>query len=138
MAIKSIHLKLTVLFLLAGFSFSAFAQNEVLTNARIALKNGSAKELAKYFSDMVELNLDGTKATYSRTQAEFVLKDFFKKYPPLSFEYIHQGSSKEGLKYAIGKYSYNGGQFRVYILIKKINGVYVIDTLEFNKDLSKE
>ena len=131
------HIQFLVLSLLLMVSLNTQAQNEVLTNGRIALKNGSAKELAKYFSDIVEVNFDGAKATYSKTQAEFVLKDFFRRYPPLSFEYIHQGSSKEGLKYSIGKYTYEGGHFRVYMLIKKINGIFVIDTLEFSKDLSK-
>src|SRR5690606_42106188 len=103
-------------------------------NGNVALKTGSSRELVKEFSDNVELSFDGEKSNYSKSQAEFVLKDFFKKYPPVDFQYIHQGSSKEGLKYAIGKYSYNGGSFRVYILIKQFNGNFLIDTLDFSKE----
>lgn len=110
------------------------AQSDIVNNGKVALKTGSSKELVKYFNDIVELSFDGEKSNYSKTQAEFVLKDFFKKYPPVDFQYIHQGSSKEGLKYAIGKYSYNGGSFRVYILIKQFNGNFLIDTLDFSKE----
>ena len=113
---------------------NAKAQNEIINNGKIALKTGSSKELVRYFNDMVELSFDGEKSNYSKTQAEFVLKNFFKKHPPIDFQYIHQGSSKEGLKYAIGTYSYNGGSFRVYILIKQFNGSYLIDTLDFSKE----
>jgi hypothetical protein len=134
MTSKFRHISFFILSFLLMFSLSTQAQDEVLSNAKLFLKNGSAKELSRHFSDIVELSFDGAKATYSKTQAEFVLKDFFRKYPPANFDYIHQGSSKEGLKYAIGKYSFNGGNFRVYMLIKKINGNYIIDTLEFSKE----
>lgn len=117
-----------------GLTKRAEAQNDVINNGKVALKTGSSKELVKYFNNIVELSFDGEKSNYSKTQAEFVLKDFFKKYPPVEFEYIHQGASKEGLKYAIGKYTYSGGSFRVYILVKQFNGNYLIDTLDFSKE----
>jgi hypothetical protein len=126
--------KLILCFCFVISFLNARAQNDIINNGKIALKTGSSKELVRYFNDMVEISFDGEKSNYSKTQAEFVLKDFFKKYPPQDFQYIHQGSSKEGLKYAIGTYSYNGGSFRVYILIKQFNGNYLIDTLDFSKE----
>lgn len=110
------------------------AQSSLIENAKTALKTGSSKALAGYLNEMVELSINGDKSSYSKTQAEFVLKDFFKKYPPTGFDYIHQGSSKEGLKYTIGKYKYSGGSFRVYMLIKQFKGKYLIDTLNFDKE----
>ena len=110
------------------------AQSDVIDNVKTALKTGSSKALAGYLNEMVELSINGDKSSYSKTQAEFVLKDFFKKYPPTGFDYIHRGSSKEGLKYTIGKYKYSGGSFRVYMLIKQFKGKYLIDTLNFDKE----
>jgi len=124
---------LTIIFGVAFF-LSALGQSEVINNAKTALKSGSSKELSRYCNKMVELNFDGEKSSYSKTQAEFVLRDFFKKHPPTDFEYIHQGASKEGLKYAIGKYTYSNGSFRVYMLVKQFNGNYLIDTLDFSKE----
>ncbi|SFC01229.1 protein of unknown function [Flexibacter flexilis DSM 6793] len=115
-------------------SFGAMAQDEVVESARTAIKSGGAKELSRILNDGAEVGIDGQKANYSRTQVEFVLKDFFKKYPPVDFAYIHQGASKEGLKYAIGKYTSDKGSFRVYFVIKQIKGHYVIDTLDFSKE----
>ena len=112
----------------------ALGQSEIISNAKAALKTGSSKELAKYFNKMVELNIDGEKANYSKTQAEFVLRDFFKKFPATDFQYIHQGASREGLKYAIGKYSSPNGSFRVYMLVKLFDGDYLIDTIDFSKE----
>ena len=113
---------------------SAQSQSTVINNVRAALKTGSSKELIKSFNNTVELNFDGEKSNYSRTQAEFVFKDFFKKYPPSDFEYIHQGASQQGLTYVIGKYSFEGGSYRVLIYIKKINTDYLVDLIDFSRE----
>lgn len=123
------------LILLLGFLASPVhaQQDNLYGNVRAALKAGSSKELAKYFHETVELNMNGENENYSNVHAEIYLKDFFKKYESVDFEYIHQGSSAEGLQYAIGTYSYSGGNFRVLIRTKKFSGVdkiYIIDFLK--------
>jgi Domain of unknown function (DUF4783) len=124
--------------LILGFclSISAEAQtsDEILKNSKTALKAGSSKDLSRYFSDLIDLGLLGEKSSYSKAHAQVLLKDFFIKYPPVDFQYIHQGSSNEGLKFVIGRYTYNGGSFRVYLLIKQFSGNYLIDTLDFSKE----
>ncbi len=112
----------------------SIAQSDVIDNVRVAMKTGSSKELAKYFGSTVELNFDGEKSSYSKSQAEFVLRDFFKNYPPSDFEYIHQGASKQGLKYVIGKYSITGGSFRIWVLFKKSNNDFYVDTIDFTRE----
>ncbi len=107
---------------------------DVLVDVSAALKAGSAKELVKFCNDVVELKIDGQSSNYSRTQAEFILKDFFKKNEASGFEYVFEGNSREGLKYAIGTYSHKGGSYRVYILFKKAGDALMIDTLDFTKE----
>lgn len=113
---------------------TANAQNEVINNVRDALKAGSSRELSKHLNNTVEISINGEKSSYSRNQAEFVLKDFFNKYPSQGFRYVHQGSSKEGLKYTVGNYTYDRGEFRVFMLIKQISGVYLVDKIDFNEE----
>lgn len=115
-------------------SQAAFGQSEVINNVRSAIKAGSSKELSKYLGDMISLEIEGVQSNYSKTQAEYVLKDFFKKYPPNDFQYVHQGASEGGLKYAIGRYSYDGGSFRVVLRSKNINGTYKVSSLGFTKE----
>jgi hypothetical protein len=123
-----------VLIFSISVSNQANAQNEVINNLRAAIKVGSSKELVKNFNTMVELNFEGAKSNYSKSQAELVMKEFFKKYPPEDFQYIHKGSSKEGLTYVIGKYTFESGSFRVWILIKKIEETYLVELINFNKE----
>lgn len=110
------------------------AQSEVINDMRTALKAGSSKEFVKNFNNMVELNFEGEKSNYSRSQAELVLKEFFKKYPPLDFQYIHKGASKQGLTYVIGKYTFENGSFRVWILIKKFDDNFLVDSIDFSRE----
>lgn len=110
------------------------AQSEVINNVRSSIKAGSSKELSNYLGDMISLEIDGVQSNYSKTQAEYVLKDFFKKYPPNDFQYVHQGASEGGLKYAIGRYSYNGGSFRVVLRSKNVDGAYKVSSLDFTKE----
>ena len=116
------------------FSTESNAQSEVINDMRSALKAGSSKELVKSFNTMVELNFEGEKSNYSRSQSELVLKEFFKKYPPTNFQYIHQGASKQGLTYVIGKYTFENGSFRVWILIKKFQDNYLVDSIDFSRE----
>jgi hypothetical protein len=130
-----IRLIFWVLVLLIGARTDTFAQADVIKNVRTAMKAGSSKELVKYMNNTVELTFDGEKSSYSKTQAEFVLKDFFKRNPPRDFQYIHQGASKEkGLKYVIGKYTCDSGSYRVYMLFKQFKGVYMVDLIDFSKE----
>ncbi len=119
---------------LIAVSTPGYGQSEVINNVRSAIKAGSSKELSKYLSDMVSLKIDGVQSNYSKTQAEYVLKDFFGKYRPSDFQYVHQGASEGGLKYAIGRYSYQGGSFRVVLRSKNMNGAYRVSSLDFTKE----
>jgi len=140
------YLKITFLFLFLAFVANvSYAQEEVIGSAKVALKSGSSKDLSKFFHNTVELKItddeaDGANNNYSKTQAEYVLKGFFKDNPPQDFVYVHQGTSKEGLKYAIGKYTYKdnagkaAGTFRVFMKLKQYDGSYLIDEIDFSKE----
>ena len=110
------------------------AQGTEINDVRLAIKSGSSKELAKYFKDIVELHFDGERSSYSKSQAEFVLRDFFKKYPPVDFQYVHHGDSGEGMKYAIGKYTISNGSYRIWLLFKKTGDAYYVDTIDFTRE----
>lgn len=122
-------------YLLVGWMlFWSQGEDATIRDIGTALKSGSSKELIKYCNRTVEIKIDGESSNYSQSQAEVVLRDFFAKNPAKSFNYIHQGSSPEGLKYNIGKYTHEKGAYRVVMFIKKIGDNYLIDTLNFSKE----
>ncbi len=110
------------------------AQGDVISNVRAALKAGSSKELVKNLHKTTDLDFDGDNSSYGKTQAEVVLKEFFKKNPPTDFKIIHQGASKAGSPYVIGQYSHKSGSFRVWIRLKEEGSDYSVHAMSFYKD----
>ena len=114
-------------------AFSAGAQ-DVFAPIKDAIKASNAKEVIKFFNTSVDMNLAGEASMYSKAQAEFVLRDFFKKFPATDFRIQHTGSSKGGLQFAIGEYVSNGDVFDVLIRVKEVSGTYLIHEINFVKE----
>ena len=112
-----------------------FAQgSNVVEQVKESIKAGSAKELAKYLNTSVDVTIDGKPDTYSKAQAEFVLRDFFKANPPSEFNIIHQGSSKGGQPFAIGQYKSGANTFRVWMKIKVAGNQSLVQEISFVKE----
>ena len=120
-----------ILILVAQFAWS---QAEIFAPIKDALKAGSAKEAVKSFNQSLDINLEGEIKTYSKAQAEFVLRDFFKKHPPTDFSIVHTGSSKGGLQYAIGNYKSNSETYNVLIRVKQTGNNYLVHEISFVKE----
>lgn len=122
----------TILFVL--IASAAIAQNDIISDAREAIKTGSSREIVKLFDDNVDMTLEGKMKNYSKAQAEFILKDFFKKNPPTSFTIVHQGASKSGVPYAIGEFISNQNTYRVWIRVRKNQNAFVIHQISFDEE----
>lgn len=112
------------------------AQNDVFNGAKVALKSGNARELAKYFNANIELIIESENVEMdkvSQTQAELILRTFFQKNPAKDFTYVHQGASPEGSKYSTGNYLSGSKSYLVYIVVKQFDGKYMIDRIDFRE-----
>ncbi len=121
-------------FVLILVAQAVWAQADIFAPMKDAVKAGSAKELAKYFNQSVDINLEGEVNTYSKAQGEFVMRDFFKKFPVSDFTIEHTGSSKSGLQYAIGNFKSTSDQFNVLIRVKQSGSIYLIHEISFVKE----
>ena len=107
--------------------------NEVVNQIKEAIKAGSAKELSKHLNQTIDVTIDGKLQNYSKAQAEFVIRDFFKAHPPSSFTIMHQGSSKGGQPFAIGAYISENDKYCVWMKIKTTNKDQLIQEISFVK-----
>jgi len=122
---------LLVLLLTAG---SVVAYLDIYQDISNAIRSGDARAVAKFFSTTVDLTILNQEEVYSKAQAEQVLRDFFSKNTPRTFNLIHKGVSKEGAKYAIGNLvTAQGVQFRTYFFVKQSPSGEVIQELRFEK-----
>jgi len=96
-----------------------------------ALKQGDAGSLSRFLDNTVEINIAGRSSSYSKAQAEIILKDFFSKNQVKSFELLHQGEAGGGSRYGIGNMATSGGSFRTSFFLQKKGGSLVLNELRF-------
>lgn len=121
---------LFIIVFLMGTLGIAQAQNAT-ADISDALKTGNAAKLATYFHASIDLTVVQKQGTYSKSQAEQIVQNFFTENKPSGFTSNHSGTSGEGSKYIIGALATSTGEYRVYIYFKNINGVELIQTLRF-------
>jgi len=115
---SSVIMKNLIKILIVSLLFTSTVNAQDFEKVKNAISISSAKEISRFFDNNVEITIDGKTSNYSKTQAEFVIKDFFKSNPATKFEIIHKGNSQGGLIYAIGKYSANGKSYRTLVRMR--------------------
>ena len=109
-------------------------QHDIIEQVRETIKAGSAKDLSKFLNQTVDVMIDEQLQSYSKAQAEFVLRDFFKNHPAAEFTIIHQGSSKGGQPFAIGLYKSGEETYRVFMKIKASDKQQLVHEIRFSKE----
>lgn len=115
--------RITLLFclLLPGLGRErARAQNtSELERIQAAMAAGDAEGVLSGAEDRVDIALLGQGRLYNRAQAIFVMKDFFRSYPPKSYT-IRNEEREAANWFAIGRYTnrYDGAEFSVYLRLR--------------------
>jgi hypothetical protein len=119
-----------------SLSFAIYnnTSEDIISEISAAIKSGNAANVSKYFNTTIDLTVPSGEGTFSKTQAEQILKDFFTKNPPKTFTINHQGASNDGSLFAIGTYVSGSTSYRSYFLLKKVAAGYCIQQLEFEVD----
>jgi len=128
---KTILHKLSLFLMLTGFVFIQTTQAQSFDNIANAIKNGNSAELAGSFVGNVEITIKSNSGSYSKSQAEMVLKSFFSENKPSGFSISHQGTSPEGSRYFIGSLTTSSGTFRTYVYAKATGNTLVIQEIRF-------
>jgi hypothetical protein len=95
-----------------------------------AMKTGNASQVAKFFDNSIEISLPDKSNSYSKSQGELVLKDFFSINVVKSFDIIHKGENA-GSQYCIGTLVTKGGSYRTTIFMKQKGDQQVLQELRF-------
>jgi hypothetical protein len=115
------------------FAAAGSGPEETAKQVVTAIRAGNAEHVAKHFSNMVGLTLPGFDDTYSKSQAGQILKDFFSRNPVKDFRVTRQGASEDGSHYSIGELKSGAKTYRVYFLIRKIDGRTVVQQLQIRE-----
>lgn len=118
---------------LMGFLPLALGQTteEIAKDVNKAIEQGSARSMARYFGQNVDLFIPGSEGTFSRAQSEIILRDFFSKNAPDKFVVNHQGSARDGSLYVIGTLrTKDGSSYRTYYLIKRVSQINYLHQIQ--------
>ena len=118
---------ITVGALLSSFTFFSSIE-EVIT----AMKAGSATDIARFFDNTVELNMPDKSNSYSKSQGELVLRDFFSNNVVKSFTVNHKGENS-GSQFCIGTLVTKNGTYRTTVFMKLKGDKQLLQTITFEK-----
>jgi hypothetical protein len=95
---------------MASFSYTI---DDVVTAVRL----GDAAKLSRFFDEKIEISLQDRSHTYSKSQAEMVLRDFFRQRNVKSFQVVLRGNTQDS-EYCVGSLQTGQGLYRTTIFLK--------------------
>lgn len=126
--------KTILITILCVFSMSATVQaQEPLQEVVQYIRGGNVAGMVKYFDKSVGININNNQATYSSSQAEIILKDFFSKNVVKEFNVAQSGNRENNAQWAIGDLSTSTGSYQLYVKISMINNKFLIKDFRFEK-----
>ncbi|MGN6530643.1 MAG: DUF4783 domain-containing protein [Ginsengibacter sp.] len=109
-------------------SFITISFTEIIN----ALKSGDASQVSKYFDSTIEMTLSETSKSYSKNQAQLVLRQFFSNNPVKDFKIVHE-SENAGSQYCIGNLITINGVYRATIYMKQKGDKQLVQEMRFEK-----
>ena len=120
-----------IMMLMAGAAAQPSA--EVMTEIHNGFRRGDARMLARHFGQNLELNIPGSEGTFSHSQSEMILRDFFSKNRVRQYEVNRQGPGRDGSTFTIATLTTRDDQtYRVYFLIKRYGQAYHLHQIQID------
>lgn len=123
-----------VLILLTHFAQPALFQGDIVDNIAQLFKSANTKEISKNFAPAVELSVNDNEDSYSKAQAEQILRDFFIKSPPVNSTVVHLINMNPNYRFGVLSLITKSGRFRVAVTLKKTGNTFFITELRIEPD----
>lgn len=124
----------TLLLFFVGFASYASPAYQAVDAISKALKAGDASAVAKHFDSSVDVTILKDANTYSKSQAEQVLKSFFSKNKVTGFTKKHDVASKSGSSESfVGDMTAGGKNYRVYVLLSSSGSSQIIQEISIRE-----
>jgi hypothetical protein len=95
-----------------------------------ALRSGNVNQLSPYLDVRVDVSLPDKTDTYSKTQAEMVIRDFFYTHEVRNFRIVQQGENGEYL-FCSGLLQTRSGNYRTSLFFKQKAGKQFLQEIRF-------
>lgn len=120
---------------LAVLTFSlvlvSFRPTYTLDEITYALRAGNAGELSRFLDSRVDISLPDKSDTYSKIQAEMIIRDFFSTNGVQNFLIKHKGTNGGGSEFCVGVLQTHNGDYRTTIFVKQKGDRQLLQELRF-------
>lgn len=123
-------MKRSIILLGTGFLLSAFLLGGLIEDVAGTLGKGDASQLSGFLDQTVEITLHQKSNSYSRNQAQVVLRDFFQLHQVRRFDVLHRGENV-GSRFCIGMLHTRTGDFRTTLFMKQRADRMLIQEIRF-------
>ncbi|MDM1296208.1 DUF4783 domain-containing protein [Sphingobacterium sp. N143] len=98
------------------------------------LKEGNAKNIAKYFGSNLTLSILGENGVYTKYQSEIMLNTFFNQHKPKSVKLTQSSNANNGYQYFTFLLATEQANYRVFIKIGTGSNNHTIEELRVDKN----
>jgi hypothetical protein len=109
------------------FSYRSFDNMDAVVTA---IRSGNVTQLSPFFDSRVDISLPDKVDTYSKTQAEMVIGDFFNTNGVQNFKITQQGESG-GTIFCAGILQTRTGNFRTTLFFKQKGDKHFLQEIRF-------
>jgi len=108
-------------------SYRSFDNMDVVVTA---IRSGNVTQLSSFFDARVDITLPDKSDTYSKTQAEMVISDFFNTNVVKNFKITQQGESG-GTFYCAGILQTRSGNYRTTLFFRQKGDKHFLQEIRF-------
>jgi len=109
----------------------SFRPTYTLDDITTAIRVGNAAELSRYLDSRVDLCLPEKSDTYSRIQAEMIIRDFFSTNGVQNFLVKRRGNNGGGSEFLVGLLKTRNGDYRTTLFVKQKGDKQLLQELRF-------
>jgi len=123
------HIKGSAIIIISLFLLS-FRPYFSIDDVATAMRSGNANQLSRYLDNRVDISLPDKSDTYSKTQAEMVIRDFFTTNGVQNFQVKHKGENG-GSEFCIGVLKTRNGDFKTVLFMKLKGDKQLLQEIRF-------
>jgi hypothetical protein len=109
----------------------SFRPSYTLDEITAAIRVGNVGELSRYLDSRVDISLPEKSDTYSKIQAEMIIRDFFSTNGVQNFLVKHRGPNGSGSEFCVGVLQTHNGDYRTTLFVKQKGDKQVLQELRF-------
>ncbi|HEY4109914.1 DUF4783 domain-containing protein [Puia sp.] len=109
----------------------SFRPTYTLDEITAAIKVGNAGELSRYLDNRVDISLPEKSDSYSRIQAEMIIRDFFSTNGVQNFTVKHRAPNGGGSEFCVGVLQTHNGDYRTTLFLKQKGDKQLLQELRF-------